>query len=203
MYVKYLGNTSHFSNYPLDDLKKELQQIVRSEITEILGKTLSRRNSVAEQENGDNVPEDDLHNVTFDVIIPDIPTTDFPVHKDMFGEKENLPASPKLQKIQTRRQTVEAHVGNVRRSARITQRRMTTVLQETFKKPPTPVRRRKREGNVLQSVLKATEEAKGKKSAKNVHKQEILKLLNTGNLKELQCLSQIGLKTAFHILTQR
>lgn len=35
------------------------------------------------------------------------------------------------------------------------------------------------------------------------HQKAILEILNTGNMKELQCLPQIGLKTAFQIVTQR
>uniref|UniRef100_A0A1B0CKY2 Kinesin motor domain-containing protein n=2 Tax=Lutzomyia longipalpis TaxID=7200 RepID=A0A1B0CKY2_LUTLO len=211
--VSSTPNVSHnqeFPSCPLDEIKRELQKIVRSEISDILGKTLSRRNSVAEQDEELDVPaEDDIQNMTFDVVIPDNPTTDFPVQKDMFeghAEKENLPEKAATKRRSRRQEIVDVQNESLlRRSARITARRNTTCAEETFKKPPTPVKkRRKQERDVIGEVLKATEVAKGgKRMVKSVHKQEILKLLNTGNLKQLQCLSQVGLKTAFHIITHR
>lgn len=39
--------------------------------------------------------------------------------------------------------------------------------------------------------------------AKAKHKEFVLKILNTGDLKELQVLSQVGQKTAFQIITHR
>lgn len=44
---------------------------------------------------------------------------------------------------------------------------------------------------------------KGKAQAQNTHSTEVLNLLNNGNLKELQILPQIGLKTAYQIMTFR
>uniref|UniRef100_A0A1B0D8D9 Uncharacterized protein n=1 Tax=Phlebotomus papatasi TaxID=29031 RepID=A0A1B0D8D9_PHLPP len=196
----------------IDDIKRELQIIVRSELSEILGQPPSRRGSVAEE--ATEVPEyvNDLHNSTFDVVIPDNPTTEFPVQRNMFEVPQNRQEVPLTEaeqrpKKSSRRQTVDVTEGNVRRSARILKRRASEMPErEAFKKPPTPKKPRKssnknRDMNVLQNVLKATEVVKGKKRAKSVHQEEILKIINTGNLKQLQLLSQIGLKTAFHIIT--
>lgn len=44
---------------------------------------------------------------------------------------------------------------------------------------------------------------KGGRVAQNTHSTEVLKILNNGNLKELQILPQIGLKTAYQIMTFR
>lgn len=156
----------------------------------------------------------DLHNSTFDVVIPDNPTTKFPVQKNMFEVPQNREKVPSMEaekrpKKPSRRQTVNVSESNVRRSARILKRRASEMQErESFKKPPTPKKQRKSSNknhdmNVLQNVLNATEVVKGKKRVKSVHQEEILKIINTGNLKQLQLLSQIGLKTAFHIITHR
>ena len=43
----------------------------------------------------------------------------------------------------------------------------------------------------------------GPKHGKNQHATEVLKILNQGNLKELQILPQVGLKTAYQIMSCR
>ncbi|XP_059617429.1 kinesin-like protein Nod [Phlebotomus argentipes] len=202
-------NPSRNQEFPcnLDEIKKELQQIVRTEISGFL-----RRPSVAEEEeNLAQAEEEEAQNVTFDVVIPDIPTTEFPVQPGMFGVVQNTEASEEPQRKKPRREeTVKSHGLNesVRRSARIAAIASTSVLQESVRKLPTPKKlhrtKRTRDVDILQGLLDATEAAKGRKSrAKSVLKEEILKIINTGNLKQLQLLSQIGLKTAFHIINHR
>lgn len=44
---------------------------------------------------------------------------------------------------------------------------------------------------------------KGGKAAQNTHSAEVLNILNGGNLRELQILPQVGLKTAYQIMTFR
>lgn len=43
----------------------------------------------------------------------------------------------------------------------------------------------------------------GNVAAQNTHSTEVLKILNNGNLRELQILLQVGLKTAYQIMTYR
>lgn len=54
------------------------------------------------------------------------------------------------------------------------------------------------EGNI-EKISKAT----SKDEALNVHKKYVLRILNTGDLKEVQLLASIGLKTAHQIITYR
>lgn len=44
---------------------------------------------------------------------------------------------------------------------------------------------------------------KSKEYIKNQHCKAVLNLLNTGNLKDIQLLPQIGIKTAYQIITHR
>ncbi|GAB0094524.1 Kinesin-like protein [Sergentomyia squamirostris] len=202
----------HWQEYscPLDDIKRELQKIVRSEISAILGKSPSRPPSAADNPEVSAV-DDEEQNVTFDVIIPDLPTTEFPVNQAMFQEQiveAQVSSSVQMEKKPSRKRPVEdLDKSMLRRSIRILERSNSIMdLQEDFKKPEAP-KKPKKGKNIneyfLKDILKATEHMKGKKKAKTAHKETILKIVNTGNLKQLQLLSQIGPKTAFHIITHR
>lgn len=51
--------------------------------------------------------------------------------------------------------------------------------------------------------IEKTSKAATKNGAKDAHKKFVLKILNTGELKDLQLLASIGMKTAFQIITYR
>lgn len=63
------------------------------------------------------------------------------------------------------------------------------------------------EENGKAAELSTDKEAKGrrkkKESAADTHAKEVLNIVNNGNLKELQILPLIGLKTAYQIMSYR
>ncbi|CAD7090268.1 unnamed protein product [Hermetia illucens] len=102
---------------------------------------------------------------------------------------------------------------SVRRSMRIQKRESIMPIEEIEEKPDVPQKRISKtvpsHNKTIAGYFKTKHEnnkPKTKKQAKDAqqkHEKAVLDLLNTGTIREIQILPQVGLKTAYQIITQR
>lgn len=192
--AKQLSSPVKSLNVSWNTFRAELKDIVRSEVSNVnmkVNKRLTEATSIPEEPH--HVPEEEtiLHN-TFDFKIPELPDAIISTE-----QKNNVRRSIRIRRMTLIECSPDAGNTSRQQSSRISIRRDSVTIAA-------PISRRR--PTLVQSVsepLMVLSKARTKKQALTLHKEFILKLFNTGNIKELQILPQIGLKTAYQIITHR